>query len=77
MHIRAASLASPRLQRVLSLLRDGRAHTTRAVVRRASVCAVNAIMAELRHHGAEIICTQQLVGGKRRFFYKMIKEPKA
>lgn len=72
----AAALTSPRLQRVLALLRDGRSHTTRDVVRRASVCAVNAIMAELRHHGAEIVCTQQRVGGKRRFFYKMIKGPK-
>ena len=50
----AAALASPRLQRVLALLRDGQAHTTRDIVRRARVMAVNACISELRHHGAEI-----------------------
>ena len=71
----AADLHSPRLQRVLALLRDGRPHTTRDVVRRARVMAVNACMSELRHHGAEIVCTQQFVDGKRRFFYTMTKGP--
>ena len=33
--IRAATLTSPRLQRVLALLSDGRPHTTRDIVRRA------------------------------------------
>ena len=76
MSINAASLHSPRLQRVLILLRDGRAHTTRDVVRRARVMAVNACMSELRQHGAEIVCTQQFVDGKRRWFYTMTKGPK-
>lgn len=72
----AAGLQSPRLQRVLALLKDGRPHTTRAIVRKAQVMAVNACISELRHHGAEIACVQQLVGGKRRFFYTMTKGPK-
>jgi hypothetical protein len=75
--IRAAALTSPRLQRALKLLSDGRPHTTRDVVRKARVMAVNAVVAELRHHGAEIICTQQHVDGHRRFFYTMTKAPEA
>lgn len=71
----AAPLTSPRLQRVLALLRDGRPHTTRDIVRRARVMAVNACIAELRQHGAEIVCTAQIVNGTRRFYYTMIKEP--
>ena len=73
--IRAAALTSPRLQRVLALLSDGRPHTTRDIVRRARVMAVNACVAELRHHGAEIVCTQQVTDGQRRFFYTMMKAP--
>ncbi len=72
----AAPLTSPRLQRVLAVLKDGTPHTTRAIVRKASVCAVNAIVAELRTHGAEINCTKQMVGQHWRFFYTMTKGPK-
>lgn len=74
--IRAAALTSARLQRVLKLLSDGKPHTTRDVVRKARVMAVNACVAELRHHGAEIICTQQVVNDQRRFSYTMTKAPK-
>lgn len=73
--IRAAALTSPRLQRVLSLLKDGKPHTTRDIVRKARVMAVNACISELRHHGAEIVCTQQVVNDQRRFFYTMTKAP--
>jgi hypothetical protein len=73
--IRAAALTSPRLQRVLELLADGRPHTTRDIVRKARVMAVNACISELRHHGAEIVCTQQVVNDQRRFFYTMTKAP--
>jgi len=75
--IRAAALTSPRLQRVLALLSDGRPHTTRDIVRKARVMAVNACISELRHHGAEITCTQQVVNDQRRFFYTMTKAPNA
>lgn len=71
----AAPLHSPRLQRVLILLRDGRAHTTRAIVRRAGVMAVSACVAELRHHGADIRCDHRMINGRRRFFYTMTKAP--
>ncbi len=71
----AAPLTSPRLQRVLALLRDGKPHTTRGIVRRAQVMAVNACIAELRQHGAEINCEARIVNGARRFYYRMTREP--
>lgn len=74
--IRAAAMTSPRLQRVLRLLSDGRPHTTRDIVRKARVMAVNACVSELRFHGAEITCNQQMVGDQRRFFYTMTKAPR-
>ncbi len=71
----AAPLSSPRLARVLRLLADGKPHTTRDIVRKARVMAVNACISELRAHGAEITCTQVLVKDQRRFFYRMTKGP--
>ena len=73
--IRAAALTSPRLQRVLALLSDGRPYTTRDIVRKARVMAVNACISELRHHGAEIACDHRFVREQRRFFYTMTKAP--
>ncbi len=71
----AAPLSSPRLQRVLAVLSDGREHTTRAIVRRARVMAVNACVSELRVHGAQIDCSARFVMGARRFYYRMTKGP--
>jgi hypothetical protein len=73
----AAPLTSPRLQRVLQLLADGCPHTTRQIVRRAHVVAVNAIISELRFHGAEIDCRVEVLpnGRGRRYYYTMTKEP--
>lgn len=73
--IRAAALTSKRLQRVLKLLSDGRPHTTREIVRKARVMAVNACVSELRHHGAEITCSQRVEGDQRLFSYTMMKAP--
>ena len=73
----AAALTSPRLQRVLRLLSDGRPQTTRAIVRKGRVMAANAVTSELRHHGAEISCVQMpdpKTGG-RRWIYMMTKAP--
>jgi len=50
--IHAASLdTSPRLQRVYSLLRKGAEYSTRDIIQRANVCAVNTIAAELKACG--------------------------
>lgn len=71
----AASLSSPRLVRVRQLLADGEPHTTREIVRKAKVMAVNACIAELRSHGAQIHCDRRRVNGAVRFYYTMTKGP--
>ena len=73
----AANLTSPRLRRVLALLADGRPHTTRDIVRRARVMAVNACVSELRFNGAEISCLRQAnPAGGWRWYYTMTRAPK-
>lgn len=47
---------SPRLQRVLKVLKDKKRHTTRGLIRMAGVCAVNSCIAELRENGYGIEC---------------------
>lgn len=74
----AASMKSVRLRRVLRLLSDGQAHTTRDIVRRARVMAVSACVAELRTHGAEITCIQLPAPDEklgRCWYYTMTKAP--
>lgn len=58
---------SARLRRVLNLLQDGCEHTTMAIVHYAHVCAVNAIIDELRDNGHRITCTRR----GDRWFYRM------
>lgn len=70
----AASLSSDRLQRVRKLLADGRPHSTRDIARRTHVLAISACVAELRQHGAEIVCQRERVNEKWVFFYTMIKD---
>lgn len=74
----AAPLTSPRLQGVLRVLADGKEHTTRDIVRRAKVMAVSACVAELRTHGADIVCRQEMRGEPpiRVWLYRMIEGPK-
>ena len=50
--------ASPRLQRVHDLLKQGGEHSTLELSIRAGVCAVNSIVSELRAQGADIRCKQ-------------------
>lgn len=50
---------SPRLQRVLTLLSDGRERSTLEIVRGANVCAVNSAIAELRRNGIAIRCQRR------------------
>ena len=66
--MRAAKLTqSDRLQRVLSVLMDYRRHTTRDIIKKAHVCAVNSIISELRANGVRIICERK--GNK--WFYEL------
>jgi acyl-CoA reductase-like NAD-dependent aldehyde dehydrogenase len=77
--IHCGPLDSPRLQRVLRVLADGRPHSTRAIIRKAHVAAVNAIVAELRAHGAVIACARERAPGGHgwRFRYTLIAPPPA
>ena len=68
---------SDRLQRTLAVLKAaGGEISTYELSRKADVCAVNSVVAELRENGAEIICRQQVIKGERRFFYTLISAPK-
>ena len=68
---------SPRLQRVLHVLRGGGEHSTLDLVERAGVCAVNSIVAELRAQGYAISCRQRSVDGERRWWYRLDGSPGA
>jgi len=73
-----ATLASARLLRVLSVLRDKREHSTWDIMSKARVAAVSACISELRANGARIDCVRRFDGPNRepRFYYTLIKEPK-
>lgn len=68
--IHAANAAkSERLKRVLKLLRTGD-YTTRGIIRKANVCAVPAIKAELRANGFNVTCKPVARG---RYLYHLEK----
>jgi hypothetical protein len=50
---------SPRLKRLAEVLADGREHSTLDLAMRASICAVNSAVAELRANGHDITCRRQ------------------
>jgi hypothetical protein len=50
---------SDRLHRVLKLLMDGQKHTTRDIIRKAKVCAVNSIISEIRDNGFKVMCERK------------------
>lgn len=58
---------SDRLQRVHKVLRDRAWHSTRDIMRRAHVCAVNSTVSELRANGYRIECKRVA----KRWFYRM------
>jgi biotin operon repressor len=69
--VRAARLdKSERLQRVLSLLQDGREHSTMDIIERANVCAVNSIISELRANGQQIHSRTR----ERIWYYQLEKQ---
>jgi hypothetical protein len=66
----SASLkSSDRLRRVDKFLSDLRPHTTMEIIKGASVCAVNSIIAELRANGRKIHCHQH----KRVWYYRRVR----
>lgn len=60
---------SPRLQRILSTLSDGRWYTTRDLIELAKVCAINSAVAELRENGFLVECCKET---KDRFTYRLL-----
>ncbi len=71
--MKAASVdQSPRLQRVLRVLEDGRPHSTRDLVVSADVCAVNSCIAELRANGYLIDCRRRPGPTGPTWFYQLL-----
>ena len=69
---------SPRLQAVLHALQAAQPGelSTREIILRTGMCAVNAIVAELRANGAEITCRQEVQpDGRRIWLYRLEKAP--
>lgn len=65
----SANLAtSKRLQRLLSVLSDGKDHTTLDIIQTANICAVNSAVAELRDNGFRVDCRK--VSGNR-YLYRL------
>ena len=58
---------SDRLKRVLKLLSGGGEFTTLEIIQKASVCAVNSIISELRQNGYQIDCQRR----NDKWFYRM------
>lgn len=78
--IHAATKLTPRLRRVLAVLREYEGSlgaSTRLILLKAHVCAVNTCVAELRAQGYEIACTLAHVGadGERVYVYRLVAEP--
>jgi hypothetical protein len=59
---------SDRLKRVRDFLKDGRAHSTLEIVKKAKVCAVSAIISELRANGMRIECRRKA----DRWYYQLV-----
>lgn len=73
----AATMTSPRLQRVAKLLSDGRPHSGLEIIRKGRVIAVSSIISELRCNGAEIGCVKTPAKGHAGWVwhYTMTKGP--
>lgn len=74
MSLHAATLSSPRLQRVLQALKDyPQGLTTKEIILVADVCAVNSIISELRACGEAITCDYEgrTKSGAAVFRYKL------
>lgn len=71
-HIRAANIkSSDRLGRVFRLLQDGNWHGTWEIINNCEVCAVNTVIAELRHNGLRI---ETRCNGTGRYEYRLESE---
>jgi len=62
---------SPRLQRLLMLLSDGREYSTMEIVHRAQIVAVNSAVSELRFNDVPVNCRQTFDGDSRIYKYRL------
>lgn len=67
---------SIRLQSVLKLLKQRKPYSTRDIIRKTGVCAVSAIISELRQAGHKIDCNRKTIAEngqiKTVYYYKLI-----
>lgn len=59
---------SERLKRVKDFLKDKRPHSTLEIIKKAKVCAVSSIVAELRCNGINIDCERR----GSRWYYQLV-----
>jgi hypothetical protein len=64
----AANMKSDRLRRVRNFLKDKKPHSTLEIIKKAKVCAVSSIIAELRCNGFKINCERKL----DRWYYTLV-----
>lgn len=70
----AKIINSTRLQRIYNLLSDGEEHSTREIVHKCNVCAVNSAVSELRANGVNIVCRQRPSrNGRRHWTYQLLE----
>lgn len=75
----ASLKSSARLRRTLKALIEAKGWvSTATLIRRACICAVNSVIAELRENGCDISCEQRMdhATGKRRWVYRLNDYPK-
>lgn len=60
---------SKRLQKLVAVLADGKRHTTRDIIMRTGICAVNSAASELRRNDVPVICKYQGMSEKRERIY--------
>lgn len=66
---------SERLKRVRALLADGAEHSTLDIAMGARVCAVSAVISELRANGLTIVCRQTLDADRNRIWVYRLVSP--
>ena len=70
--IHAPKRVTPRLARMLDLLKDGSAYTTREIIQKAEVCAVSSCAKELRVLGYDIQCRRETIDRRLVFKYRLV-----
>ena len=64
---------SSRLRRVIDFLDDGRPHSTMEIIQGADVCAVSAIISELRANHIPVECSRVREPSGMRWYHRLQK----